>query len=148
MDILYPTWCEDPEPVYSFIRSYLDADEAQSPYRQQERLIQERQRLTRMVMKDLEKSLPGRLVISPIFKWILNQTQIHTRERDTMHFEMTRLFPPIRRLMLELGARWAERGLIEKPEDVFYLQINEMVELAKSPHPVQDKVRARKDAFI
>ena len=148
MDILYPTWGEDPEPVYSFIRSYLDADESQSPYRQQDRLIKERQQLTRLVMKDVEKSITGRLIIAPIFKWILNQTQIHTRERDTMHFEMTRLFPPIRRLMQELGERWVERGLLDKSEDVFYLEINEMVEMAKSPQPVQDKVGARKDAFL
>ncbi len=59
MDILYPTWCEDPEPVYSFIRSYLDADESQSPYRQQERLIKEREVLTRMVDKRSGEEHPG-----------------------------------------------------------------------------------------
>jgi phosphohistidine swiveling domain-containing protein len=147
MDILYPTWNEDPEPVYSFIRSYLDADEAQSPYRQQERLIREREQLTLMVMKDVEKSLSGRLFLAPVFKWILKQTQVHTRERDTMHFEMTRLFPPIRRLMLELGERWQARGLLDKSEDVFFLEINEMMAMAKSPQPMQDKVRAGQDAF-
>jgi len=91
MDIIYPTWREDPEPVYSFIRSYLDADESQSPYRQQERLIKEREQLTKLVMKDVRRSLSGRLFLAPVFEWILKQTQVHTRERDTMHFEMTRI---------------------------------------------------------
>jgi pyruvate,water dikinase len=150
MDILYPTWGEDPEPVFSFIRSYLDADESQSPYRQQERLIQERERLTQMVIKDVERGILGRLAYAPIFKWFLRQTQIHTRERDTMHFELTRLFPPLRRLILELGRRWAERGLLEQGEDVYYLEIDELRAMAKSPQEVQevkDKVRLRREAF-
>jgi len=148
MDILYPTWCEDPEPVYSFIRSYLDADESQSPYRQQERLTREREQLTRMVIKDVEKSVTGRLFLAPVFKWILRQTQIHTRERDTMHFEMTRLFPPLRRFMLELGKRWQERGLLDESEDIFYLDVNEIMAMPEKPQPMQDKVRVRKDAFL
>ena len=147
MDILYPTWCDDPEPVFSFIRTYLDADESQSPRRQQERLIREREQLTRTVMKDVERGMAGRLFLAPVFKWFLKQTQAHTRERDTMHFEMTRIFPPIRRLMLELGDRWQARGLLEKSEDIFYLEIDEMMAMAKSPLPVKEKIRARQEAF-
>jgi rifampicin phosphotransferase len=147
MDILYPTWCDDPEPVYSFIRSYLDADEAQSPYRQQERLIKEREDLTRMVVNDLEKSIPGRLILAPIFRWFLKQTQLHTRERDTMHFEMTRLFPPLRRLAMELGERWAASGYIDHKEDVFFLEVNELREMARFPTRAQDRIRTRKEAF-
>ena len=56
MDILDPTWRDDPEPVISFICSYLDADEARSPHRQQERLIKEREQMTNFVIKDIEKS--------------------------------------------------------------------------------------------
>jgi pyruvate,water dikinase len=148
MDILYPTWCDDPEPVYSFIRSYLDADESQSPYCQQERLSKEREQLTRMVIKDVERSLSGRLFLAPIFRWILQQTQTHTRERDTMHFEMTRLFPPLRRLMLELGERWQERGLLNQNDDIFYLTIDEIMRMPEKPSPLQDTVRVRKDDFL
>jgi pyruvate,water dikinase len=148
MDILYPTWCEDPEPVFSFIRSYLDADESQSPYHQQERLIKEREVLTRMVEKDLDKSLPGRLILAPIFRWFLKQTQLHTRERDTMHFEMTRLIPVLRRLALELGERWAAWGHIDQEEDVFFMEFNEMIEMAKFPYSAKGDIHARKMTFL
>ena len=148
MDILYPTWCDNPEPVYSFIRSYLDADESQSPYQQQERLVKEREVLTRMVVKDLEKSIAGRLILVPIFKWFLKQIQLHTRERDTMHFEMTRLIPVLRRLALELGERWAAWGHIEQKEDVFFLEFDEMIEMAKFPYTAKEKIRSRKDTFV
>ncbi len=146
-DILYPTWCEDPEPVHAFIQSYLDADESQSPYRQQARLIQEREALTRQVIKDLQSSLPGRLILAPVFRWFLHHTQLHTRERDTMHFEMTRSFPPLRRMALELGERWVKRGLLDQKEDVFFLLIDEYSEMARAPFRAQERVRARREAF-
>ena len=33
MDIYYPTWGEDPAPVYSFVRGYLDAERVSKPLR-------------------------------------------------------------------------------------------------------------------
>jgi pyruvate,water dikinase len=60
MDILYPTWGEDPAPVYSFIRGYLDADEAQSPHAQQERLVGERNELTEEALAGIEQGFVGR----------------------------------------------------------------------------------------
>ena len=98
-------------------------------------------------MKDVEKGATGRLLIAPLFRWILRQTQTHTRERDTMHFEMTRLFPPIRLLMMELGRRWVAAGLVEQQEDIFFLGVDEMSELAKNPQQVFDKIKLRKEAF-
>jgi phosphohistidine swiveling domain-containing protein len=147
MDILYPTWGEDPAPVLGFIQSYLDADEAQSPHRQQDRLVAEREELTAEVSDKVRRDLKGRLLLAPILSWIMDQTQLHTRERDTMHFELTRLFPPFRRLLLELGRRWTNQGLIQEKEDAFYLSLNELEELSVSPRPVQDLVKSRREAF-
>jgi pyruvate,water dikinase len=147
MDILDPTWCNDPEPLLSFIRGYLDADEDQSPHRQQARLVKEREQLTGFVLNDVRKGLLGRLFIAPMFRWILKQTQIHTRERDTMHFEMTRIFPPLRHMFLELGGRWTARGWLDRAEDIFFLTMDEIQEIAGNPRSMQAIVLARKDEF-
>jgi len=147
MDILYPTWGEDTSPVLGFMRGYLDTDEAQSPHRQQARLVKERQELTEEVRTRLTQDLLGRCLIWPIFSWVLRHTQAHTRERDTMHFELTRLFPPFRRMLLELGHRWNEQGFINQPDDIFFLSLDEMGELADSPHSMADEVRGRRAEF-
>jgi pyruvate,water dikinase len=147
MDVLYPTWGEDPTPVISFVRSYLDADETHSPHRQQARLVRERQELTQEVDSRLSQDRLGRHVISPLFRWVLALTQTHTRERDTMHFELTRLFPPFRRLLLELGRRWSERDIIEQHEDIFFLGLDEMDSLSESPRPMREQVRDRRAEF-
>jgi pyruvate,water dikinase len=147
MDIMYPTWGEDPSPVFDFLRGYLDADEAQGPHEQQARLVEQRHDLTKAVRARLEQDFIGRLLVWPIFRWVLGHTQIHTRERDTMHFELTRMFPPFRRLVLEMGRRWRERSLIAQPEDIFFLSLDELGEVAESPRSMREEVRARRAEF-
>ncbi|MBL7183958.1 MAG: hypothetical protein ISS50_05875 [Anaerolineae bacterium] len=147
LDILYPTWVEDPSPVFGFLRGYLDADEAQGPHEQQARLVKQRHELTEAVQARLGQDFVGRHLVWPIFRWVLGHTQVHTRERDTMHFELTRMFLPFRQLLLELGRRWRERGLIAQPEDVFFLSLDELEEVAESPRSMHEEVRARRAEF-
>lgn len=153
MDILYPTWGEDPSPVLQFIRGYFDADEKSNPLTQQARLVREREQLAQEVDAQVERDLTGRLAVAPLFHWVLKNTQTHTRERDTMHFELTRLFPPFRRALLELGARWQLAGLVAAQEDIFFLALDEMRAVAERttagtlPSPLQELVRARRAEF-
>ena len=144
MDILYPTWGEDPAPVLAFLRGYLDVPETQSPYHQQERLVRQREELGASVRARVRSDLRGRLLVWPIFAWVLKHTQTHTRERDTMHFELTRLFPALRGALLEVGKRWAAAGILSAPDDIFYLTLNELPEVAGSHTPQQELVRARR----
>ena len=144
MDILYPTWGEDPKPVFGFIRGYLDVGEEQSPYHHQERLVKDREEATGRASERLRRDLRGRLIAGPIFRFVLNSAQSHTRERDTMHFEMTRLFPPFRRLLLELGRRWVGRGLLQAPDDIFFLSLDEMAEVARQPRSMASEVQRRR----
>lgn len=147
MDILYPTWGEDPSPVFGFLRSYLDADESQSPHNQEARLVAEREALTAAALARVRRSVSGRFAAGPLFNWILGQSQIHTRERDTMHFEWTRLFPPFRRLLLELGRRWQKRDLISRQDDIFFLHFEEMVAIADAPSPYHNVAQQRRDEW-
>jgi pyruvate,water dikinase len=89
----------------------------------------------------------GRLVLSPVLRWVLKHTQANTRERDTVHFELTRLFPPFRRLLLELGRRWSQRGMLLQADDIFYLTLDEMGEVAAAPCSMVDKAQARRAEY-
>jgi len=147
MDVIYPTWGEDPTPVLGFVRTYLDADAEHSPHHQQARLVKERQEQTEAVLARVEQDLMGRLFFSPILRWVLKHTQANTRERDTVHFELTRLFPPFRRLLLELGRRWSEHGVVLQPDDTFYLTLDEMTEVAIAPRSMVETAQARRAEF-
>jgi pyruvate,water dikinase len=147
LDIIYPTWKEDPTPVFNFLRSYLDAEERQSPYAQQARLEQERLEVTEQVESRIGRGLRGRLIMRPLFRWLLGQAQMCTRERDTMHFEWTRLFPPARRMIMAMGQRWCDRGLLAEAGDIFYLRFEEMESMVATPKSYQEIVQSRKEVF-
>jgi rifampicin phosphotransferase len=147
LDTLYPTWGEDPTPVLGFVRSYLDVDDAHSPHRQQKRLVQEREALTEEVRAKMRRSPKGRLLL-PLFDHVLSQTQAHTRERDTVHFELTRLFPPMRAMLHELGSRWTQAGLIEQADDIYYLTLDQVTALASQPQPMHQVVQTSRAAFV
>jgi pyruvate,water dikinase len=147
LDVFYPTWIEDPSPVFSFIRGYLDLGDEHDPHVQQEHLVKQRQELEQLVHEKLTQDARGRTLIWPIFRWLMGHTEIHTRERDTMHFELTRLFPPFRRIFFELGNRWVAKGLIARPEDTFFLTLDEMSQVADTLEPMFAVVQARRQAY-
>jgi pyruvate,water dikinase len=147
MDIVYPTWCEDPAPVTNFIRGYLEVSEEQDPRRQQERLSKQREELKEMVRTRLAQESKGRYLIWPLFHWLLDNIEFHTRERDTMHFELTRIFPACRRFLLELGRRWTSRGILAQPEQIFFLSFDEIEATAKQPEPVWQLTAQRQEEY-
>jgi len=147
MDIMYPTWSEDPSPVLGFIRGYLEAGSSQDPYLRQEDLRHDRIEATNEVSDQLSQTWISRLFIKPIFFRVLRYAQDLTRERDTMHFEITRLFPLFRRYLHEIGRRWVDNGWIDHEEDVFFLTFEELEENASEPSDRRKLVRTRKDEF-
>jgi pyruvate,water dikinase len=147
MDILYPTWGEDPAPVLAFLRGYLDVGDNQSPYHQQGRLVQQREELAASVRSHVRSDWRGRLLVWPVFAWVLKHTHAHTRERDTMHFELTRLFPALRGALLEVGRRWSAAGILAAPDDIFYLTMSELPLVADTRTPQHDLVRSRRAEF-
>lgn len=144
LDILYPTWGEDPTPVLAYIRGYLDASPKRNPTEREMKLVTERQALTVRVLSRMQRTLSGRLLFAPLFNWLLAQIHQLLRERDTMHFEWTRLFPPCRKLLFALGRRWTQLDLFDTPEDIFFLRLEEMNQLIQHPQPQHDLIRSRR----
>ena len=82
-----------------------------------------------------------------VFRWALARSEELARDRDTMHFHWTACFPVLRRLLGELGTRWQQAGVIPQADDVYCLGLDEMPELARSPRPMHETVRARRAAW-
>ena len=147
-DICYPTWGEDPAPVLDFVRGYLEVEGSAAPAQREKELAARREALTQEVRAKLQSSLTGQFIMLPIFKALLNQTQWLVRERDTMHFEWTRLFPPVRRILLEISRRWQRLNLIDQPEDIFFLTLTEQEAIARMPKPCFELIRERRAGYL
>ncbi len=64
-----------------------------------------------------------------IFQRVLGQTRERIRCRENLRFERTRLFGRVRAILRELGKRFFADGRLESPEDVFYLELQEIFDV-------------------
>jgi len=63
----------------------------------------------------------------PIFNYVLRQARERIRCRENLRFERTRLFGTVRSILRELGKRLHADALLTAPDDVFYLELGEVL---------------------
>lgn len=85
-----------------------------------------------------------------IFGWALRKTRDRVRDRENLRFERTRLFGRVRTIMRELGQRLAADHRLESPDDIFYLEVTEILALhdgTASTMNLKQLVASRREEF-
>ncbi len=83
---------------------------------------------TRRVAEDaIHDGLWGRLIRQRIFQYVLGQARAHMRDRENMRFERTRVYGRVRRIFLEMAQRLCAADALEKPHDIFYLDVEQIL---------------------
>jgi len=72
-------------------------------------------------------ALPGQPLRRLLLRWLQCRTRALVSNRENLRFERTRVFGLARRLLLELGRRLAGLGLLDQPEDVVFLEVEEVL---------------------
>lgn len=62
-----------------------------------------------------------------VFRWVLRHARERVAARENLRFERTRLFGRVRAIIRELGGRLCADGVLNQPEDVFYLELGELL---------------------
>lgn len=75
----------------------------------------------------VRERLRWRPIRRAIFSWVSRNARDRIRDRENLRFERTRVFGQVRRIFLEIGKRLASEGLLESPQDVFYLEVEEVL---------------------
>lgn len=75
----------------------------------------------------VQEMLSGRPLRRRLFRWVLKHARARVSARENLRFERTRLFGRVRQIFVETGHRFADRGIIQRPRDIFYLQLDEIV---------------------
>lgn len=63
----------------------------------------------------------------PLFRYVLKHARNKVRDRENLRLERTRIFGRARSILRECGKRLAEAGVLQHAEDVFYLEVNEIL---------------------
>jgi rifampicin phosphotransferase len=134
-----PTWLDDPTPVLRGLRDAVlqpDRDLAAELSRQAE------QREARLVQVRAQLASHPRAVRDE-FEALLKAAQVATVLGEDHHFWIdTKISYHARRVSLEVGKRLVERGVLDRPDDVFDLTFAELSSLADQTS-LASELRAR-----
>ncbi|MDZ7260908.1 MAG: PEP-utilizing enzyme [candidate division KSB1 bacterium] len=122
LDIFYPTWGENPSYVLNILRCYQELKDENAPP-----LIEHRNRTRRLQRtQQIQKKLSWWRAF--VFQKILPVTQTFILLRENQRFYWHISLSKIRKIVVELGRRLHQRGILNQVEDVFFLK---RVELEK-----------------
>lgn len=77
--------------------------------------------------KACREALASQPELQVLFEELLRLAQSYARLREEQAFQLTLAWPALRRCALRLGAEAARRGVIETPEDAFFLTRGELM---------------------
>ncbi len=127
-----PTPHEDPKPVLKVLQTYVHRD-GPGPREISEVQAQERRHVTRQLWCELRGgwSLTG-LLKGVAFMFALKGTQAAVRWRERARLKQALLYTRLRHVALRLGHWLLQEKMLADPEDVFYLEFDELLELVRS----------------
>jgi phosphohistidine swiveling domain-containing protein len=132
-----PTWLEDPSVPLDQLRAYLQMPEY-DPEREHERLASEREKALRDAMAPLDAEGRTRLREA-----VNAATEVVSILEDHNYYIDQRVGVLPRRLVLAAGRRLSSQGLIEAPEEVFYLRRAELRSALNGEEPAVAELVAR-----
>ena len=144
IELFNARWAETPDYILSLVRSYLRAIDQSHPVEKQKQLAGERRRLTEHCRQRLK---------NPVQRWIftfsLRRAQTLARHREEWKNQAVRQIAVLRRALLTLGSRLHQNGVLADRDDVFFLEIPEIVATATGPaHPdLRDWVASRRKEY-
>jgi rifampicin phosphotransferase len=116
---------DDPAPTFDTLKYYL-REEGKDPRERQRAAVARREAATAATMARLGAS--RRRVFHGLLRW----TQKYVPLREDALADVGLAWPLMRRMLFELGRRLAAAGAIEKPEDVFWLEGDELRDAAEA----------------
>ena len=122
-----PTLRDRPAFLYRMIRNYLTAPDPEAldlEARRQRELAIRREAEERAFSA---LSLPKRV----LFRQVLEAARRGVRNRENMRFTRTRIYGLVRRLFRAAGRNFADEGILEQGDDIFYLTVDEVWDFVK-----------------
>jgi pyruvate,water dikinase len=115
-----------PEVLITYIRNYLNAPDEQLDLAAREANEQ------RMRADAERRAMAGLSMFKrPIFRFVLRCARLGVKNRENMRFARTRIFGLVREVVRGMGHQLFAEKLIDAPEDVFYLGLEELWDFVK-----------------
>jgi phosphohistidine swiveling domain-containing protein len=114
------TLADRPEQLVSTLRNYLRGGQSVDDMERREQAIR------RGAEEAVQARLRGHALRRAVFRFVLSTCRWGIKTRENLRLARSRSFGIFKRIYRAMGARFAERGLLDGAEDVFYLGIEEI----------------------
>ncbi len=144
-EFYFPRWADDPTLIIDVVKALLDSDLGDLE-KQERKKVRERKETEREVLEKI-----GRLRLGffkrLLFRTVLHYAQTYLGFRENQRFYLDHMILRWRRMFLEYGRRLAAKGVLDLPEDVFFLSKEEVFELIDAPRDARVQVSERRAEF-
>ena len=125
LDVIFSTWIEDPAPVLETIKTYLPrVRQGWNIKAEREKMVQESQEAANHFMSGLSRDK------QEVFKRLLEVgRKIYQFQEDHGFYIDGASTAGLHDVAMVCGRRLSQYGLLERPEDVFFLNFNELDEV-------------------
>jgi rifampicin phosphotransferase len=134
LDFMNPVPADDPAPLLETLRFFVSG-KGVDPYERQQRSATRREEATAAVLARLDP------VRAKAFRRLLHWAQAAAPVREDALADVGLAWPQVRRMLAEVGRRLQQAGVINEPDDVFWLRRTEIDESLGS---LVDQVEQRK----
>jgi len=121
LELYNKRWSETPDYILKFIRSHVTQMNDVNPVQNFERAAAERRQLEKQYRKQLKNPIKRM-----IFNHLLIRAQTGSVFRENVKSEVIKLLTAKRKMLLELGKRLRDKGILEREDDVFFLRHEEI----------------------
>lgn len=139
-----PRWREEPSFIVNILKSYLLAADSNDPKNKRQKLASDQVKL----LAAAQDELPGWKIY--LLNKLLALAVDGQRKRENTKSEVIKLLVPLRAILLKIGRQLAASGLVDLPEDIFMLSLEELNGLARKRAWSRDyfaAMRARKNEY-
>jgi len=121
LELYNQRWSETPNYILKFVRSHINQIDKIDPVQKFQEATQQRKQLEKQCREQLRNPIK-RL----FFNHLLARVQNGSVFRENIKSEIIKLFTALRKLLLELGKRLSDEGVLSKNDDIFFLKIEEI----------------------
>ncbi|GAA0937214.1 PEP/pyruvate-binding domain-containing protein [Actinocorallia libanotica] len=144
VDVGRPRWIEDPEPVFAAIANYLRVtDPSQAPDRRFAAAARTAEEKIDELVRRARRERPVRAALAG---FLLRRARAVSGLRELPKFTWIHLLYETRRQLLLIGASLAGRGLLDRPDDIMFLDLREARE-AVAGTAMRETAAARRAAY-
>ncbi|WP_041275423.1 PEP/pyruvate-binding domain-containing protein [Desulforamulus ruminis] len=121
IDAGVPRWREDPSHILNILQTYLTHSEEEDPERQFREGIQGAQRAVKILVEQVRQR-EGKFQ-ALLMAMLLRRLRALGGLREYPKFYLVRIIALVRKVLLEAGEELVKEGRLDKPEEIFFLDL-------------------------